>query len=200
MKLNLNPVRSKVSNGVNPVIRFLYTGREYNVETGNYYYRMRMMDSSVGRFSSKDPIVYLNLYRYARNYPLYFIDCFGNAYFAKISFFGGRYDLSNEGSAADLRNLQLVHEGILWDDRRLTGFKLGGYDEDFVDNWWLGNLTDSQNYTLIGDYYDDDLLQQAVGIVEDIRGALGIRYNLFNFNCQHWSDFVRTVYDILADD
>ena len=77
MKLNLNPVRSKVSNGVNPVIRFLYTGREYNVETGNYYYRMRMMDSSVGRFSSKDPIVYLNLYRYVRNNPLRFRDRLG---------------------------------------------------------------------------------------------------------------------------
>ncbi|MCD6579664.1 hypothetical protein J7L48_09310, partial [bacterium] len=35
--------------------RYLYTQREYNVETGNYYYRFRTYDSGIGRFTSKDP-------------------------------------------------------------------------------------------------------------------------------------------------
>lgn len=35
------------------------------------------MDSSVGRFSSKDPIMYLNLYRYVENNPLRFRDRLG---------------------------------------------------------------------------------------------------------------------------
>ncbi|MCK4643483.1 RHS repeat-associated core domain-containing protein [bacterium] len=73
--LNFNPYKKKLENG--PVIRYLYTGREMNIETGDYYYRMRMMDSSVGRFSSKDPILYLNLYRYVGNNPMRFRDRFG---------------------------------------------------------------------------------------------------------------------------
>ena len=48
-----------------------------NIETGDYYYRARMMDSSVGRFGSKDPIMYLNLYRYVGNNPMRFRDRFG---------------------------------------------------------------------------------------------------------------------------
>ncbi len=35
------------------------------------------MDSSVGRFGSKDPILYLNLYRYVSNNPCIFVDAMG---------------------------------------------------------------------------------------------------------------------------
>ncbi len=37
-----------------PIIKYLYTGREYNTETGDYYYRARIYDQSVGRFGGKD--------------------------------------------------------------------------------------------------------------------------------------------------
>ena len=80
MKLNLSPYSSNSQfSTLNSQLdfRFLYTGREYNIETGDYYYRMRMMDSSVGRFNSKDPILYLNLYRYVENNPLGFRDKLG---------------------------------------------------------------------------------------------------------------------------
>ena len=195
MRMNLTPYRKKLDK--EPVIRYLYTGREYNVETGDYYYRARVMDSSIGRFSSKDPIVYLNLYRYVRNNPLYFIDIFGNAYFAKIGFFGGKYDISNEGSLRDLINLQWVHEGILWDDmdETISGFKLGGYEDSFDPDSWF-NLGDRNRYTEIGEWYDDDLLQQAVDMVE----KLGMGYDFLTFNCQDWSDLVRWTYDMLAGD
>ncbi|MCK4642400.1 RHS repeat-associated core domain-containing protein [bacterium] len=66
--LNFNPYKKKLDSS--PIIRYLYTGREMNIETNDYYYRMRMMDSSVGRFGSKDPILYLNLYRYVGNNPM----------------------------------------------------------------------------------------------------------------------------------
>ena len=29
-----------------PIIKYLYTGREYNIETGDYYYRTRIYDQS----------------------------------------------------------------------------------------------------------------------------------------------------------
>ena len=48
--------------------RFGYTGREYDQESGQYYYRARYFDPGVGRFISEDPIGFdggdSNLFRY----------------------------------------------------------------------------------------------------------------------------------------
>ncbi len=60
-----------------PLIRYLYTGREYNIETGDYYYRYRMMEAGIGRFTSKDPIPFINRYRYVDSAPLKYIDKYG---------------------------------------------------------------------------------------------------------------------------
>jgi RHS repeat-associated protein len=59
-------------------LRFGYTGREQDNETGLNYYRARYYDASNGRFISEDPIGFggrdTNLYRYVRNSPTNFID------------------------------------------------------------------------------------------------------------------------------
>ncbi|KAB2835586.1 MAG: RHS repeat protein [Candidatus Brocadia sp.] len=61
--------------------RFLFTGREFDDESGFYYYRMRQFDSNIGRFSIQDPIGFdskdENLYRYIKNSPLNGTDPFG---------------------------------------------------------------------------------------------------------------------------
>lgn len=53
---------------------YLFTAREYDEETGLYYYRARYYDPKVGRFISKDPIGFnggdVNLYRYVSNNPV----------------------------------------------------------------------------------------------------------------------------------
>lgn len=53
--------------------RFGYTGREWDSETGQYYYRARYYDPKVGQFISQDPIGFAardaNLYRYVGNSP-----------------------------------------------------------------------------------------------------------------------------------
>ena len=53
--------------------RFKFTGREYDVETGNYYYRARFYDPTIGRFMGQDPKSFAagdyNLYRYVGNGP-----------------------------------------------------------------------------------------------------------------------------------
>ena len=60
---------------------YTYTGREFDAESGLYYYRARSYDSVVGRFLEKDPIGFrggdMNLYAYVSGSPLKWTDPFG---------------------------------------------------------------------------------------------------------------------------
>jgi RHS repeat-associated protein len=52
---------------------FSYTGREWDSETGLYYYRARYYDPKIGRFISEDPIGFgggVNLYAYVGDNPV----------------------------------------------------------------------------------------------------------------------------------
>jgi RHS repeat-associated protein len=56
---------------------FQYTAREFDSETGLYYYRARYYDPNAGRLISEDPIAFdgdINFYRYVRNSPVAFND------------------------------------------------------------------------------------------------------------------------------
>jgi RHS repeat-associated protein len=57
------------------------TRREFDFETGLYYYRARYYDAQAGRFVSEDPIRFdgedTNLYRYVRNRPSSYFDPLG---------------------------------------------------------------------------------------------------------------------------
>ncbi len=60
--------------------RYFFTGREYDKETGLYYYRARYYDPAMGRFLTQDPIGYaggMNLYGYCGNNPVNFVDPWG---------------------------------------------------------------------------------------------------------------------------
>ena len=65
----------KDSNFIQP---FTFTGREYDPESGLYYYRERTLDPNSGTFISSDPIGFdtgdVNLYWYVRGNPLSLID------------------------------------------------------------------------------------------------------------------------------
>jgi|GEM_PF-5189392 len=57
-----------------------FTGREYETNTGLYYYRARYYNPAIGRFLQPDPIGYydsLNLYQYCGNNPVNWIDPWG---------------------------------------------------------------------------------------------------------------------------
>ena len=59
---------------------FQYTGREFDQETGIYFYRMRYFDQNVGRFLSEDPTGFhagVNFYSYVANDPVRFVDPLG---------------------------------------------------------------------------------------------------------------------------
>ena len=56
---------------------YAFTGREWDPETGLYYYRARYYDPKVGRFLSEDPIGFfggVNFYAYVDNNPVNLID------------------------------------------------------------------------------------------------------------------------------
>ncbi len=38
---------------------YMFTGRRYDSETGLYYYRARYYKPSIGRFTSRDPVIFL---------------------------------------------------------------------------------------------------------------------------------------------
>jgi RHS repeat-associated protein len=57
-----------------------YTAREFDNETGIYYYRARYYDQTTGRFLSEDPLGFnadVNSYRYALGSPLMYTDATG---------------------------------------------------------------------------------------------------------------------------
>lgn len=60
---------------------FLFTGREFDAETGLYHYRARAYHTDLGRFLQADPIGFLgsdtNLYRYVKNGVVDKLDPFG---------------------------------------------------------------------------------------------------------------------------
>ena len=56
---------------------YAFTGREWDPETGLYYYRARHYDPRIGRFISEDPIGFsggINYYSYVRNNPALLFD------------------------------------------------------------------------------------------------------------------------------
>ena len=60
---------------------FTFSGREFDGETGLYYYRARYYNPDLGRFQSEDPSSFIggdfNLFRSFANAPINFLDSFG---------------------------------------------------------------------------------------------------------------------------
>jgi RHS repeat-associated protein len=66
--------RVRLASLINP---FQSTGREYDTETGLYFYRARYFDSKIGRLLSEDPIGFsggTDFYTYVLNNPTDYAD------------------------------------------------------------------------------------------------------------------------------
>ncbi len=81
---------------------FRYTGREFDSETGLYYYRARYYEQEIGRFASEDILQYggedANFYRYALNSP------------------------ANRTDPSGLKSCLMTSQGLVcWKDRNSSG-------------------------------------------------------------------------------
>ncbi|MBU0700533.1 RHS repeat-associated core domain-containing protein [bacterium] len=84
-------MRNQTGSIVNP---FRFTGREWDEDSGLYYYRARSYDAGVGRFLQTDPIGIgggINLYNYVGNNPGNWVDPYG------LHLIGSILDLIGEG-------------------------------------------------------------------------------------------------------
>jgi RHS repeat-associated protein len=64
-------IRSQSGSSTNP---WLFTGEQWDGESGLYYLRARYYDPAIGRLVTKDPIPGGNLYAYAGNNPVRCVD------------------------------------------------------------------------------------------------------------------------------
>ena len=107
--------------------RFAFTAREWDANTGLYYYRARYYDPELGRFVSVDPIAFdsgeANLYRYAQNDPLHRTDPEGTA--TLIEYAGVFLTGAIIGGLADI-GCRLVLKQQITAQGLLLGIALGG--------------------------------------------------------------------------
>ena len=99
---------------------FMYTGREWDKETGLYYYRARYYDPVVGRFIQKDPIGFrggINLYSYVGQNPINYTDPSG--LIANSGFVSQLAKMANRSLLKTLKSLRKLiesHEKSLVDE------------------------------------------------------------------------------------
>ncbi len=104
-----------------------YTGREFDADTGLYYYRARYYDPDLGRFLSPDPLGLgggdVNLYAYAGNNPLRFNDPKGQCPWCVGAVVGAAIGAASGGATAYLTGGD-VWQGVVVGG--LSGLVIGG--------------------------------------------------------------------------
>lgn len=119
----------------------LFTGREYNAETGDYYFRARSLHPMVGRFMQKDLLGYIdgmNDYTYVLNMPSTTKDPYGNnvqiiGYGVKLLGLTMRQGIKN----APLKTSQVLEPGT---NQAISGLIAQGNAKQILKGSGLGTL------------------------------------------------------------
>jgi RHS repeat-associated protein len=173
---------------------FQYTGREWDSETGLYYYRARYYEPAVGRFTSEDPIRFVggfNFYRYVENSPVNIGDPFGLAtYLCKKPLHSMGGDGSRSGP--DIFGNPFYHEYVCVSSGPNTPVTCGGMDR-------TGNAVWSPGKPSEGDQYSSEACHQEVpdnacveSCVRDKIAGPRPRYGVGpqGTDCQEWASDV----------
>jgi len=117
---------------------FRYTGREFDKETNQYYYRARYYDSTIGRFLSEDSVAFregVNFYRYVRNNPTRFTDPSGHGV---VDCLRCIYYL-NKCNSTGQKCKQDLDKKYKTDEQLLTATGCGNPDDAYFKVCWAGN-------------------------------------------------------------
>ncbi|HQR13295.1 MAG TPA: RHS repeat-associated core domain-containing protein [Nitrospira sp.] len=120
---------------------YTYTGREFDSETGLYYYRARYYDPTTGRFLQKDPIFNpgFQIYGYVEGIPTLFVDPYGlraGPKHPRVSTKCRRTDSCStlQGKIQLLEKTIRSHVG--W-DRNMPSPRGGGRHQQEISDWTL---------------------------------------------------------------
>jgi len=141
----------------------LFTGREYDAETGDYFFRARSMHPLVGKFMQKDPLWYtgsMNDYSYVLQNPIILVDHSGQKptyqearELAKASYEGN--SISKIGAwnrVLTLNDSNTGFRGVLYEKNGEYVFSTAGTEHL---NDWKNNLR--QGLGLQSDQYDQSM-------------------------------------------
>ncbi len=148
--------------------RRLFTGREFDAETGLYYYRARYYDPAIGRFLSEDPLGFIdgpNSFAYVNNRPLAGTDPFG----LQVEDWGGWWT---------------DEDAEWWTDEVLDNTRLLKRLKELIDDQFE-YLKDLQKRLL---EERDDLLEEARGCFEERPGGV---QQMGDDMLEHLSDLAR---------
>jgi len=169
---------------------FTYVGEAGVMDDGNglHYMRMRYYMSSIGKFTSEDPlhVVGQNRYNYVKNAPVQDIDPSGLAAIYIRQLDGIPYPIPYYDVMLESR---LYHPQIFYDDKTNSGFfKDRGITSDRTE------MIDSYFDIPIITGLDDQILREA----ESIAKKWWITdYDLFGHNCQDYIEQVLDIYERL---
>jgi RHS repeat-associated protein len=173
-----------------------YTGRWFEPETGDYFYRARYYDSGVGRFLKRDPIGFksndYNFYRYVLNNPMNKIDPYGLDVYLKTGNKNAKIPFTNIHNPVQ----DLLHQKVCVDHWSPTckyklSFSCYSYmmilpfvGEVYRDE--TNGIIEDRAYTCC----EDD--KEILNVLESMVHLKGV-YNFFS-NCRTWSQ--KTFYQI----
>ncbi|NRH20417.1 RHS repeat-associated core domain-containing protein [Candidatus Gracilibacteria bacterium] len=128
----------------------LYTGREFENDTGYYYMRARYQSSDLGRFISRDPIGQndqVNLYTYVKNSPLNYTDRNGKTGKPVLIIKGVETNNKNYGFVRDATKItrqRLESNGVSQDN--IQEIDAGDFDhfKSIFDDINIGKMSYSQ--------------------------------------------------------
>lgn len=178
---------------------FGFAGGMYDPLTGLVRFGTRDYDPAVGRWTTKDPILFrggdTNTYGYLMNDPLNGVDAEGLAQkcsrpldSAAGKTLGGLYPGAGSSEHLDRMNREPLHEHFWFDDGENFGF-FGPTDEK-PDGIRPDAKFPREDYRCEGRQYDEETLREAIGNTEPED------YQLLGddqYNCQDW------VSDVLAE-